>query len=189
MVKKATPAATPTSSVVKKATPTTPVAQPLTLAQATPTRSTVVSAEMVKKKEGVASAKKEGKKEKKGLFANFRKKLKSGGKSEEVKGVSVKSDVVKSEEVKREEVKSEEREKGAPGAVGGSVGEEEDEEQERQEFYKAIGYSEDEEYVEFPREVSGTHTHTHTHTRAFESPTQSTTSVFIDWTKSCICCM
>ena len=27
-------------------------------------------------------------------------------------------------------------------------------EEEREQFYKAIGYSEDEEYIEFPKEVS-----------------------------------
>ena len=94
-------------------------------------------------------------KKKKGLFANFRKKLKSGAKSEEVKGVYVKGDEGSGEMGKGE---------GASGGGGsasatvpeqkGVISDEEKEEQERQEFYKAIGYSEEEEYTEYPKEVS-----------------------------------
>ena len=93
--------------------------------------------------------KKEAKKPKKGLFANFRKKLKSGGKKSEpveAASVAVRGDVVESEGVKVVEV-----ERGGGG--GGEGSDEEREERERRELYNAIGYSEDEEYVEFPREV------------------------------------
>ena len=95
--------------------------------------------------------KKKDEKKKKGLFANFRKKLKSGGKSEDVKSVAVKSDRGSGVEAKVE---------GAGGGVSSATVEEvveleeEEEERERQEFYKAIGYSEDEEYQEYPKEVS-----------------------------------
>ena len=128
--------------MVKKAPPITthpPAApKPHPHAEATPAEPTVA----VKKQEAAAPAKK---KEKKGLFANFRKKLKSGGKSDEGKGASVRGEEVRVEKVgKREGV-----------SKTGSEGEEEREEREKQELYRAIGYSEDEEYVEFPREASG----------------------------------
>ena len=93
---------------------------------------------------------KKKKKEKKGLFANFRKKLKSGGGE-------------KSEEVKSERVRGDKGGKGTTAGVYGAAdvsgaadggSEAEREERERLELYKAIGYSENEEYVEFPREVS-----------------------------------
>lgn len=149
---------------VTKAPP--PLVTPSPLAtQAQPTHPPVVeksSSEAVihpvKKKDEKGVGKKVEKKEakkKKGLFANFRKKLKSGGKSEEVMSVDVKGDTGRSEVGK------------GGGASGGSsttsaavpeqkdkMPEEDREEMERQELYKAIGYSEDEEYVEYPKEVS-----------------------------------
>lgn len=95
--------------------------------------------------------KKKDEKKKKGLFANFRKKLKSGGKSEDVKSVAVKSDRGSGVEAKVEGAS-----RGVSSATAEEVVEleEEEEERERQEFYKAIGYSEDEEYQEYPKEVS-----------------------------------
>lgn len=111
----------------------------------------------VKKKDEKVVGKKEVKepKKKKGLFANFRKKLKSGGKSEEVKSVYVKGDEGRGEVGRGEGASG--GGSSASAAVPeqkGTTSEEEKEELERQEFYKAIGYSEDEEYTEFPKEVS-----------------------------------
>ena len=110
-----------------------------------------------KKKDDKVAGKKEAKepKKKKGLFANFRKKLKSGGKSEEVKSAYVKGDEGSGEVGKGEGASG--GGSSASAAVPeqkGVVSDEEKEELERQEFYKAIGYSEEEEYTEYPKEVS-----------------------------------
>ena len=97
----------------------------------------------------------ETKKTKKGFFSNFRKKIKSGGKKgePEATSVAVRTDVVKSEGI----IKVREKDSSGDGvsATGeGEVGsEEEREEKKKQELYNAIGYSEDEEYIEFPKEV------------------------------------
>ena len=101
---------------------------------------------------GVEEKKK--KKEKKGLFANFRKKFKLGGGSGG-KGEEVKSEGVRGGEGGKGTVAGSSAVADVPGpAAAEGGGEEEKEERERQELYKAIGYSEDEEYVEFPRNVS-----------------------------------
>ena len=141
----------------KKTPPITTSAHPQTAAPptATPMATPTASADVKSKDgtKGVASQEdrheakeKETKKKKKGLFANFRKKFKSGGKSEEVKVKKEgEGERVSGSAVERREKKGKEEEKEE---------EEEREERERQEFYKAIGYSEDEDFVEFPREVS-----------------------------------
>ena len=150
-----------TSSVSEP--PTTPVTpsphtpSPITRARSThpPTVEVVPSSADIKKRDGKATAvtkrgEKKDEKKKKGFFSNFRKKLKSSGKSEDVRSVAVKSDRGSGEGGKVE---------GASGGVSTAVEEvvemeEEREERERREFYKAIGYSEDEEYHEYPKEVS-----------------------------------
>lgn len=130
-----------------------PTATPTAMPTATPTASADVRDKDGAK--GVASQDKHGPKKeakkKKGLFSNLRSKLKSGGKKEQVK-VEGKGEVVSSGAAVGRRGKEGEEEEGE--------GDEEREERERQEFYKAIGYSEDEEYVEFPRDVSLWNMHT-----------------------------